>query len=151
MGAADRTEPSPAPPVYLPFGVSSYTLIYQQPAKYFASLRGRLGFAVDRTLFYVTAGVAAGGSRGPAALYLNVGGPGNPFTTTDSQSSRMKYILGAGVEYAFNDHWSARLEYFFLNQSLNTHIFDNGSGFQYGSRIRNENHVLALRSELQFR
>ena len=54
----------------------------------------------------------------------------------------MKYILGAGVEYAFNDHWSARLEYFFPNQSLNTQIFDNGSGFQYGSRIRNENHVL---------
>jgi high affinity Mn2+ porin len=46
------------------------------------------------------------------------------------------------VEYALCDNWSARLEYFFLSQSLNTHIFDNGSGFQYGSRIRNENHVL---------
>ena len=131
-----------APPAYWSQGVFSYTLAYEQSAKYFASLRGRLGFALDRTLFYVTAGVAAGGSRGPATLFLNTGGPGNPFTTPDSQSSRMKYILGAGVEYALYDNWSARLEYFFLNQSLNTHVFDNGSGFQYGSRIRNENHVL---------
>ena len=63
----------------------------------------------------------------------------------------MKYAIGAGFEYAFADNWSARAEYLFLNQSLNTQVFDNGAGFIYASRIRNENHIVALRPELSFR
>jgi high affinity Mn2+ porin len=149
-GRGGRNGTFPAPPAYWPLGVSSYNLTYETPAKYFASLRGRLGFAFDRALVYVTGGVAAGGARGPATLLLNFGGPGNPFTAPDSQSSRMKYILGAGAEYALAGNWSARLEYFFLNQSLNTHIFDNGNSFQYASRTRNENHILRFGLNYRF-
>jgi high affinity Mn2+ porin len=109
-----------APPAYWPLGVHSYTLSYAPTAHYFASFRTRVGFALDRTLFYLTGGVASGGARSPAMLTLNVSGPVNPFTAEMSQSSRMKYVLGAGLEYAFADTWSARLEYFFLSQSLNT-------------------------------
>lgn len=132
----------PAPPAYWPTGVASYTLAYDPSANYFASFRARFGLAFDRALVYATGGVAGGGSRGSSTLTLNGGGPGNPFTAPVSQSSRMKYISGAGMEYAVTENWSARLEYFFLNQSLNTHVFDNSAGFQYASRIRNENHIL---------
>jgi high affinity Mn2+ porin len=139
-----------APPTYWPLGLVSYNLAYEPSAKYFASLRGRLGFAFDRSLFYVTGGVAAGGARGPATLLLNAGGPGYPFTAPDSQSSRMKYVLGVGVEQALRENWSARLEYFFLNQSLNTQIFDNGANSQYASRTRNENHILRFGLNYRF-
>ena len=61
-----------------------------------------------------------------------------------SQSSRMKYAVGAGFEYAFADDWSARAEYLFLSQSLNTQIFDDGAGYIYASRIGNENHILSF-------
>ena len=132
----------PAPPAYWPLGVHSYTLSYAPTAQYFASFRTRVGFAVDRTLFYLTGGVASGGARSPATLVLNGGSAGNIFTAEMSQSSRMKYVLGAGLEYAFADTWSARLEYFFLSQSLNTQLFDNGSRFQYLTRTRNENSIL---------
>ncbi|MGD9659585.1 MAG: outer membrane protein, partial [Methylocystis sp.] len=132
----------PAPPSYWPLGVYSYTLNYAPNAKYFASFRTRVGFAFDRTLLYVTGGVAAGGARGPATLVFNVGGPGNPFVAETSQSSRMKYILGAGIEYALASEWSARVEYFFLSQSLNTQLFDNGSDYQFFSRTRNENNII---------
>jgi len=139
----------PAPASFWPSGVTAYSLAAEPSGTYFASLRGRLGFALDRTLFYVTGGVAAGGARGPATLALN--GPGaNVFNAPDSQSSRMKYVLGAGVDYAFADHWSARLEYLFLNQSLNTHLFDNGAFFQFTSRVRNENHVLRFGLDYHF-
>jgi len=47
-------------PAYLHLGVATYTLNYEEPARYFASIRGRLGFAIDRTLYYATGGVAAG-------------------------------------------------------------------------------------------
>jgi len=53
-----------------------------------------------------------------------------------------KAAIGAGFEYAFAENWSARAEYLFLNQSLNTQAFDNGAGFVYASRTRNENHLI---------
>lgn len=119
-----------------------FTLASNSSANFFASIRGRVGYAWDRWLFYLTGGVAAGGARGPATLTLGVGAPDAIFYAPWSQSSRMKYAIGAGFEYAFADNWSARVEYLFLNQSLNTQLFDNGADFTYVSRIRNENHLL---------
>jgi high affinity Mn2+ porin len=119
----------PAPPVF--------TIAANSSANYFASLRGRVGVAYDRALFYLTGGVASGGARGPATLSIN----NAVFSAPWSQSSRMKYAFGAGVEYAFADAWSARAEYLFLSQSLNTQLFDDGAGSTYYSRVRNENNL----------
>jgi high affinity Mn2+ porin len=132
----------PAPPAYWPLGVYTYALNYSPNAKYFASFRTRVGYAFDRTLIYVTGGVAAGGARGPATLMFNPANPDARFIAETSQSSRMKYVLGAGLEYAFANAWSARVEYFFLSQSLNTQLFYNGSNYQYFTRTRNENSIL---------
>jgi high affinity Mn2+ porin len=143
-GRGGQSGTFPAPPAYSPIGIHSYNVDYAQSANYFASFRGRLGYGLDRSLFYVTGGVAAGGARGPAILALSGGGIDRLFTAGPSQSSRMKYILGAGYEYAFADHWSVRLEYFFLDLSRNTQVFDNGASFRYASRIRNENHVFRV-------
>lgn len=120
-------------------GTPIFTVNPQTSANYFASIRGRVGVAYDRALFYLTGGVAAGGARGPATLSF-VGG--NEFAADWSQSSRAKYAVGAGFEYAFAANWSARAEYLFLSQSLNTQVFDDGSNNQYISRIRNDNHIL---------
>lgn len=120
-------------------GLPIFALDYHSSANFFATIRGRAGVAFDRALIYLTAGVAAGGARGPAVLSIG----GSQFSAPWSQSSRMKYALGAGFEYAFADDWSARAEYLFLNQSLNTQLFgDNGGNAFYFSRIRNKNHVL---------
>lgn len=81
-------------------GVGSYTLPRNEGGNYFASFRGRFGFAFDRTLIYATAGVATGSWRGASNLTLNGSGPGNPFTSGLTASSRMKYALGG--------NWSAR-------------------------------------------
>lgn len=131
-----------APPSYAAMGVGSYTLNPNSGSTYFSSFRGRLGFAADRTLYYVTGGIANGGWRGASTLTLNGGGPGSPFNATNSQSSQVKYALGAGIEYAFADHWSARVEYLFLNQSRNAQIFANAAGFMYASINHDESHIL---------
>lgn len=119
-------------------GLPVFTQTSHSSANFYATIRGRAGVAFNRALLYVTGGVAAGGSRGPATLSI----AGAEFSAPWSQSSRMKYVLGAGFEYAFAKDWSARAEYLFLNQSLNTHLFDGGAGFTYASRVRNENHIL---------
>lgn len=99
---------------------------------FYASLRGRAGLAWSRMLLYLTGGVASGGARGPATLTIG----GSEFTAGWSQSSRMKYAVGAGVEFAVNEDWSARAEYLYFSQSLNTQIFDNGDGYAYAWRQR---------------
>ena len=131
-----------APPSYAGMGVSSYTLTPESGGTYFSTFRARLGFAVDRTLFYATGGIANGGWRGASTLTLNGAGPANPFSATNSQSAQTKYALGAGVEYAFADNWSAKAEYLFLNQSRNAQIFADAGGFMFASINRAETHVL---------
>jgi high affinity Mn2+ porin len=124
-------------PLYV--GAPIFTLSTNVGGTFFSSLRGRAGIAFDRALVYLTGGIATGGARGPAFLSF---GNGNDFSAGWSQSSRAKFVVGAGIEHAFAKDWSARGEYLYLNQSMNTQIFDNGNGYYYAARIRNENHVL---------
>jgi outer membrane immunogenic protein len=71
-----------------------------------ASLRGRLGFALDRVLFYGTGGLAVAGGNGGYNNGWNTFGYGN-----NGGSTNLGWTAGAGVEYAFAQNWSARLEY----------------------------------------
>ncbi|TWG60678.1 MULTISPECIES: outer membrane protein [unclassified Aminobacter] len=64
------------------------------------SLRARIGYAMDRTLLYATGGLAI--TRG----YIDeIGGPG------EEEETFTGWTVGAGVEHAFTDNWTARLEY----------------------------------------
>jgi outer membrane immunogenic protein len=69
---------------------------------YWGSVRGRLGYAIDRTLLYVTGGLA----------YGDVGTQLNSFSSGDTQAG---WVLGAGVEYAFTNNWTGRIEGLWLN------------------------------------
>lgn len=62
------------------------------------SLRGRLGYAFDRTLVYGTAGLAVTNGYIESAVL-------------DESETLTGYTVGAGVEHAFTDMISGRLEY----------------------------------------
>lgn len=68
------------------------------------SIRGRLGFAVDRALFYATGGAAFADLRNS---YLNTGLGVN----TNIGHTRVGYTVGGGIEYAVTNNWSVRAEY----------------------------------------
>ena len=68
------------------------------------SIRGRLGFAVDRALFYATGGAAFGDLRN---TYVN----GLTGATDQFSHTRVGYTVGGGVEYAFTNNLSVRVEY----------------------------------------
>ncbi|HMK91339.1 MAG TPA: carbohydrate porin [Methylocystis sp.] len=133
-----------APPAYAQLGVAGYAINSDPSGSYFGQLRARLGWAQDRALFYLSGGVATGGWTGASTLNLLGGGPGSFFTSGVSDSDRMKFAVGAGVEYALGDRWSLRGEYLFLNQSYNTQVFGNGAGFAYLSQKYNETHLMRL-------
>jgi outer membrane immunogenic protein len=68
-----------------------------------ATFRGRLGYAMDRWLPYVTAGAAYGKVK---ASETALGG-----VAVSSSSNQLGWAFGAGVEYAFMGSWTAKLEY----------------------------------------
>lgn len=65
--------------------------------RYTNTLRGRLGYAVDRTMPYVTAGYAGGSTHDD-----------NGGSTSDTYHNG--WTAGAGVEMALTDNWSAKVE-----------------------------------------
>jgi outer membrane immunogenic protein len=83
----------------------------------FGTVRGRLGFAWDRWLAYVTGGYAFGAKTNVSIV---------PGTLLASSATLDGWTAGVGVEYAFAPNWSAKLEY--LHIDLNDKTFFSGLG-----------------------
>lgn len=69
------------------------------------SLLARAGFAVDRTLFYVTGGATVADFR---YTYANIG---YVVPISNETKTRTGWTIGAGVEYALSYQWSVGIEY----------------------------------------
>ena len=65
--------------------------------------RGRIGYAFDRFLPYFTGGAAFGDIKGTLV------GVGN------FKQTKVGWTGGAGIEYAFIDNWSAKIEYLYVD------------------------------------
>ena len=81
-----------------------------------ATFRGRIGYAFDRWLPYLTGGGAYGDVTATAAA---------PFlgTAFSASNNQFGWTLGGGIEYAFMSNWSAKVEY--LHVDLGN--FDGGT------------------------
>ncbi len=73
---------------------------------WFGTVRGRVGYAFDRWLPYLTGGWAYGHGN----LSGIAGGVG--FSGSNDYSG---WTLGGGLEYAFLNNWSAKLEYLYVD------------------------------------
>jgi outer membrane immunogenic protein len=80
-------------------GVAAYT----NKLDWFGTVRGRVGYAFDRWLPYVTGGWAYGHGD-LSGTVTGVGG----FSGSNTYSG---WTVGGGLEYAFLNNWSAKLEY----------------------------------------
>ena len=103
------------------------------------SVRVRLGYAFDRTLLYVTGGLAG------ASLKQSVR---NGAAVATNSGTEYGYTVGAGVEYAFTNNLSARIEYRYtdygstrgrgtlLGQAINSSIKTTDSAIRVGLTYR---------------
>ncbi len=118
-----------------------------------STIRGRLGFAVDRALFYVTGGVAFrdSGSNG-SVTYTDTDNNVYTYTRT-SDDHNVGWVVGGGLEYALTPNVSAKLEYIHAQ-------FDKDNGLYTSSSIdaptmafygKRDNSVDAIRVGLNFR
>jgi outer membrane immunogenic protein len=76
----------------------------QTQSQWLATVRGRVGYAFDRILLYGTGGAAFGNMQ--TGL--------NPPSTFDS-TVEAGWTVGAGLEFAFAQNWTAKVEYLFVD------------------------------------
>lgn len=96
-------------------GATQMNNIYDNDTSYSAistngSLRGRMGYALDRVMLYGTAGLAFANITNDIQKGRNAGEQ----IVWDNQT-RYGYAAGAGAEYAMTNHWLARAEYLYEN------------------------------------
>jgi outer membrane immunogenic protein len=82
------------------------TATCETSSNWLATFRGRVGYAFDRWLPFVTAGAAYGNVKSELML-------GSLLASTSS--SQLGWTVGAGLEYAFLGNWTAKLEYLYVD------------------------------------
>jgi outer membrane immunogenic protein len=70
------------------------------------TIRGRIGYAFDRFLPYIT----AGGAYGNVKATTSIAG-----LSASTSKDQFGWTAGAGLEYAFLGNWSAKLEYLYVD------------------------------------
>jgi outer membrane immunogenic protein len=94
---------------------------------YFGTVRGRLGYAIDRTLLYFTGGLAYGGLVA------------NPLQ--GGATSNVGYALGGGVEYGLTQNWTVKVEGLYVNLSSGSSrtVYVTNGGLLYPVNANNGN------------
>ncbi len=99
-----------APPCPTPTCAVATSASYGQKMPWFGTVRGRVGHASDSWLAYVTAGYAY------ARLNTSATATAGATTVSVSQNEmRSGWTAGAGIEVALNRHWSAKMEYLYMD------------------------------------
>ncbi len=86
-----------------------------QDVDFMATVRARLGFAHDRTMAYVTGGVAWLDSE----ISL-------PAFGESASNTHFGYVVGGGLEHAWTDNFVGRIEYLFADFEDETYTYTPG-------------------------
>jgi outer membrane immunogenic protein len=114
-------------PLIEPGGVTATTTATSQ-LEWLALFTGRAGFAADRALFYVKGGVAAGRTTDNLAFTQTTAGMTEFLDFGTKDNIQVGGTVGAGVEYAFAPHWSAKLEYDYVDLGKTSEKFSLFTG-----------------------
>jgi outer membrane immunogenic protein len=100
----------------------SFTATNSISTDWLVTLRPRVGYTVDRTLFYATGGLALTELKFGETYADTVGQD----ETANSAKTKVGWTAGAGIEHAFTNNWSAKVEYLYSDfgkQSVSGPVF----------------------------
>jgi outer membrane immunogenic protein len=80
---------------------------------WFGTARGRAGYAFDSALVYFTGGLAYG--QLDQRIDVVPFNPGDTSAFVQRNGMRTGFVVGGGIEYAFNPAWSIKGEYQFID------------------------------------
>jgi outer membrane immunogenic protein len=94
---------------------------YATELRWLSTVRGRLGYAFDRVLPYVTGGLAVGDVR------ADINTPG---ATATGSNTQIGWTVGAGVEYGITPNVTAKIEYNYVDLGSSTPILADSVDFR---------------------
>ncbi len=116
-----------------------FTMHGKSELDWFGTIRGRLGYAFDKTLVYFTGGLAAGGVKDSLTVTPYVYGV--PESVSKS-STKVGFVLGGGVEQIINQSWSAKIEYQYIDLGGTTLSASAGCPLDYeGQGVLKSDHT----------
>jgi outer membrane immunogenic protein len=96
-------------------GIGTLNNTFSTRMEYFGTVRGRVGYAWDRTLLYATGGLAYADIENSVAFF----GPSTAGGLLQFQGRNRRteagYTVGAGIEHAFASNWTVKAEYLYLD------------------------------------
>jgi outer membrane immunogenic protein len=95
--------------------------------RWISTVAGRLGYAWDRVLFYGKGGGAWVGNNSFTVTSLTP-----PASISGGSSNTTGWLAGVGLEWAFWNNWTARVEYNYIGLSSRSFTVPVGSGFLVG-------------------
>jgi outer membrane immunogenic protein len=99
-----------SPFLTFPFGTAAFTTTVS--TNWLATIRPRIGYAIDKALFYATGGVAIGDVKySNAYVGFSPLGLGLEFEQASASQTRVGWTVGAGIDYAITPHWVVSGEY----------------------------------------
>lgn len=119
-----------------------------------STVTGRVGFAWNRTLFYVKGGGAFAEVTNQTVFnpdgqpVILIGAPPTPFIQSSS-ATMAGWTVGAGFEYALSQNWSARAEY--MHYDLGTENFRFvANTFDVNANIRETGNLVRIGVNYRF-
>ncbi len=131
------------------FCLANQTIKVEQKMPWFATARGRVGYALGPTLFYGTGGVAFTKVNSSYLDYDHF-----TFASGNFSDNRTGWAAGGGIESALAGNWTAKAEYLYLDfgtlrhddipniawggtegftAQLHEHVFRFGVNYRFGS------------------
>ena len=94
---------------------STYNISSSSRTSWLYTFRGRAGVVVaSNWLLYVTGGLAITDLK-VSNTFSDNNSPTGAFGTGSSTVSKVGWVVGAGAEWALNNHWTVKAEYLYLN------------------------------------
>lgn len=116
------------------------TLQGSNNGRWLTTLTGRLGYAVDRVLFYGKGGGAWVGSNNLTVTNVATGSS----VSFSNNNTNTGWTAGAGIEWAFYNNWTARLEYDYVGLSNSSFTVPVTSPFLAGDVFTTNNRNIQL-------
>lgn len=116
---------------------------FRSRMEYFGTVRGRIGYAWDRTMVYATGGLAYAEVENSATFF---GPAGQAQFAGGVRRTETGYTVGGGIEHAFSPNWSMKAEYLYYDlgsNTVNVAFVPGGGGVGgYNTTFENDGHIV---------
>ena len=103
------------------------------------TLAGQFGLALDRTLVYVKGGAAWAHMTfdvsNTGLLFKPCGADACLVAGGEASDDRWGWMVGAGIEHAVMNNWSAKLEYNYMDFGNKTYLINDAPAFDVSQKV----------------